>query len=212
MSGGSTVRHIDAVDALARTLYLRAKQSGLPFTDVANAVRNLHLVLRHLRIEAADQDSLLNNANASSSSLYARQLAPLVEDCDFTLAQLETLLGKYGDGRAVMPEDERMRDDQLSVMKQKLDHGKNSVDWFLDAVQLHAENRPTRVVDGQEGLEGIKDVVDEIATKLFHDRSEGSFTEDEDVLWREFKIELEDRGFSPQVLRKHKVSVDQSFL
>jgi hypothetical protein len=212
MSGGSTVQHIDAVDALARTLYLRAKQSGLPFTDVANAVRNLHLALRHLRIEAADQDSLLNNANASSSSLYARQLAPLVEDCDFTLAQLETLLGKYGDGRAVMPEDERMRDDQLSVMKQKLDHGKNSVDWFLDAVQLHAENRPTRVVDGQEGLEGIKDVVDEIATKLFHDRSEGSFTDDEDVLWREFKIELEDRGFSPQVLRKHKVSVDQSFL
>ncbi|KAM0253672.1 hypothetical protein ACHAP5_000249 [Fusarium lateritium] len=204
MSGGSTVQHIDAVDALARTLYLRAKQSGLPFTDVANAVRNLHLALRHLRIEATDQDSLLNNANASSSSLYARQLAPLVEDCDFTLAQLETLLDKYGDGRAVMPEDERMRDDQLSVMKQKLDHGKSSVDWFLDAVQLHAENRPTRVVDGQEGLEGIKDVVDEIATKLFRDHNEGSFTEDEDGLWREFKIELEDRGFSPQVLRKHK--------
>ncbi|KAM0561441.1 hypothetical protein ACHAPJ_003322 [Fusarium lateritium] len=204
MSGGSTVQHIDAVDALARTLYLRAKQSGLPFDDVANSVRNLHLALRHLRIEATDQDSLLNNAEASSTSLYARQLAPLVDDCDFTLAQLETLLDKYGDGRAVMPEDERLRDDRLAGMTQKLVGDKSSVDLFLDAVQLHAENRPTRVVDGQKGLEGIKDVVDKIATKLFRDRNESSFTEDEDHLWREFKVELEKEGFSSQVLRKHK--------
>ncbi|KAF5018099.1 hypothetical protein F66182_9938 [Fusarium sp. NRRL 66182] len=204
MSGGSTVHHIDAVDTLARTLYLRAKQSGLPFTDVANAVRNLHLALRHLRIEAADQDSVLNNAHASSSSLYARQLAPLVQDCDFTLAQLESLLDKYGDGRAVMPEDERLRDDRISVMKQKLVSDKTSVDLFLDAVQLHAENRPTEVVQGQEGLENIKDVVDKIATNLFRNRSESSFTEDEDDMWRGFKTELEKEGFSPQVLRKHK--------
>jgi hypothetical protein len=103
-----------------------------------------------------------------------------------------------------MAEDERLRDNKLSEMKQKLDDEKYSLDLFLDAVQLHAENRPTRVVEGQEGLERIKDVVDEIATKLFRNRNEGSFTEDEDGLWREFKIELEDRGFSSQVLRKHK--------
>ncbi|KAM0430984.1 hypothetical protein ACHAPT_005618 [Fusarium lateritium] len=205
MSGGSTVQHIDTIDAIARSLYLRAKQSGLPFTDVAAAVRNLHLALRHLRTEAADQDSLLNNPHASSSSLYARQLSPLVEDCDFTLAQLESLLDKYGDGRAAMPEEERLRDDRLSVMRSKLVGDKTSVELFLDAVQLHAENRPTRVVDGsQEGFEGIKDKIDEIANKLFRNRNENSFTEDDDDLWREFKTELEKEGFSPQVLRKHK--------
>lgn len=205
MSGGSTVQYIDAVDALARNLYLRAKQSGLPFTDVADAVRNLHRILRHVRIEAADQDSLLNNADASSTSLYARKLSTHVESCGFALAELETLLGRYGDGRAIMAEDERLRDNKLFEMKQKLDDEQHGLDLFLDAVQLHAENRPTRVIEGQEGLERIKDVVDEIATKLFRNRNEGSFTEDDDGLWREFKIELEDRGFSPQVLRKHKV-------
>ncbi|KAF4981486.1 hypothetical protein FZEAL_2729 [Fusarium zealandicum] len=205
MSGGSTVQHIDAVDALGRALYLRAKQSGLPFSDVAAAVRNLHLALRHLRIEAADHDSVLNDPHASSSSLYARQLAPLVEDCDFTLAQFESLLDKYGDGRPVMPDDEHLRDDRLSVMRSKLNSDKTSIELFLDAVQLHAENRPARVVDGtQEGLEGIKDKVDEIAAKLFRNRNESSFTEDEDDLWREFKTELEKEGFSHQVLRKHK--------
>lgn len=205
MSGGSTVQYIDAVDALARNLYLRAKQSGLPFTDVADAVRNLHRILRHVRIEAADQDSLLNNADASSTSLYARKLSTHVESCGFALAELETLLCRYGDGRAIMAEDERLRDNKLFEMKQKLDDEQHGLDLFLDAVQLHAENRPTRVIEGQEGLERIKDVVDEIATKLFRNRNEGSFTEDDDGLWREFKIELEDRGFSPQVLRKHKV-------
>ncbi|KAJ3524838.1 hypothetical protein NM208_g11892 [Fusarium decemcellulare] len=205
MSGGSTVQRIDAIDALARTLYLRAKQSGLPFTDVASAVRNLHRALRHLRIEAADQDSRLNNSNPSSTSLYSRQLSPLIEDCDFTFAQLESLLDKYGDGRAVMPDEERLRDDGLSVMRTRLVNDKTSIELFLDAVQLHAENRPARVVDGsQAGLEGIKDKVDEIAAKLFRNRNESSFTEDEDDLWREFKTELENEGFSPQVLRKHK--------
>lgn len=202
MSGGSTLQHIDAVGALARNLYLRAKQSGLPFSAVADAVRNLHRALRYLSIEAADQDSLLNNS--PSTSVYTRKLSPLVEDCDFTLTELETLLNSYGDGRAIMAEDERARDKKLLTMKQKLDNDEYSVDMFLRAVQLHDKNRPTRIVEGQEGLERIKDVVDEIATKLFRDRNEGSFTEDEDGLWREFKIELEDRGFSPQVLRKHK--------
>lgn len=209
MSGGSTVQRIDALDAFARTLYLRAKQSGLPFTEVATAVRNLHIALRHLRIEAADQDSVLSNVQTSSASVYSRQLEPLVDDCEFTLGQLERHLYKYGDGRAVMPEDERQRDQELSIIKHKLVGDKTSVEMFLDAVQLHAENKPARVVEGQEGLEKIKDVVDEIATKLFRNRNEGSFTDDEDGLWREFKIELEAQGFSPQVLRKHKVRVDQ---
>lgn len=202
MSGGSTVRHIAAVDALARTLYLRAKQSGLPFSSVAASVRNIHLALRHLRIEAADNDSLLNSPSAS---LYARQLSPLVEDCDFTLTQLESLLGKYGDGRAVMADDERVRDRRLDTLQQKLLADKSSVELFLDAVQLHAENRPRRVVDGEKGLEGIKDKVDDIATRLFRNRDTGNFAENEDELWQEFKAELEKEGFSPQVLRKHKV-------
>lgn len=107
-----------------------------------------------------------------------------------------------------MPEEERLRDDRLAIMKSKLVGDKTSVEMFLDAVQLHAENRPAKVIDGsQEGFEGIKDKIDEIANKLFRNRSESSFTEDDDDLWREFKEELEMEGFSPQVLRKHKVSV-----
>lgn len=204
MSGGTTVEHIDAVDAFARTLYLRAKQasSASPrLEDVAAAVRQLHLALRHLRIEAADTDSLLN-LNASDHpdvSLYARQLRPIVEDCDFTLKQLETVLERHdGDDAA---------DGRVAAIKAKLLNETTNIDMFLDTVQLH--NPVTKPNGGafdassQSTLEGIKDQVDAIAAKLFA-RRDGSFS-GEDSLWKEFKVELEKEGFSPDVLRKHKV-------
>ncbi|KAH7000359.1 hypothetical protein EDB80DRAFT_765671 [Ilyonectria destructans] len=204
MSGGSTVEHIDAVDAFARTLYLRANHSGQPFADVAAAVRQLHLALRHLRVEAADPDSLLNNRSHGSSPVYSRRLQPMVEDCDFTLAQLESVLDRYGDGHP--SGDERVRDDRLGLIRSRLMNDKTNVDMFLDTVQLqNPANKPRQVVDDrQPGLEDIKDKVDQIANRLFKKRDCNSVTEDEDSLWLEFKAELEKEGFAPQVLRKHK--------
>ncbi|KPM35021.1 hypothetical protein AK830_g11554 [Neonectria ditissima] len=203
MSGGSTVEHIDAVDAFARTLYLRAKQSGLAFADVAAAVRQLHLALRHLRVEAADQDSLLNNRAHGSSPACSRRLRPMVEDCEFTLDQLEAVMDRYGDGRP--SGDEQARDDRLAVVRSRLVSDKTNVDMFLDTVQLHTPaNKPYQVDGRQPDFEDIKDKVDTIANRLFHNRDYGSFNEDEDSLWLEFKAELEKEGFAPQVLRKHK--------
>lgn len=202
MSGSSDLEHIDAVDAFARNLYLHAKQSGPIFEDVAAAVRNLHLALRHLRVEAADPDSLLNNPDVS---VYARQLRPMVEDTDFTLKQLSTLLDKYGDNKPA--DDERVRADRVAVIRSKLASEKTTVDMFLDTVQLqNTANKPDPAVHSSQGsFEGIKDKVDEIATRLFQRREGKGFTEDEDGLWREFKAELEKEGFSPHVLKKHKV-------
>lgn len=204
MSGGSSVEHIDAVDAYARVLYLRAKQSGTSFVDVASAIHQLHLALRHLHVEAADPDSLLN-LSRPDASVYARQLQPVVEDCDFALKQLATLLDRYGDGRPA--DDEEDRRGRLAVIRSKLLNEKTNIDMFLDTVQLNnPAQRPDHVVDrNQSGLEGIKDKVDDIASRLFQRRDIGDLSEDEDSLWQEFEAELEKEGFAPRVLRKHKV-------
>lgn len=201
----STVEHIDAVDAFARNLYLRLKQCSSagadpPLDDVAIAVRQLHLALRHLRVEAADPDSLLNRA--ASTSLYVRQLEPLVEDCGFQLRQLETALSTIDiQGGAA-------RADRLATLRAKLANEKMSVDMFLDTIQLHnPANQPAGIVDGSQlGLENIKDKVDAIAHRLFARRDVNGLADDEDRLWEEFKQGLEKEGFSPQVLRRHKVS------
>ncbi|KAH7308028.1 hypothetical protein B0I35DRAFT_483321 [Stachybotrys elegans] len=198
MSGDTTVGQIDAVDAFARSLYLRAKSSPT-FTDVAVALRQLHMSLRHLRVEAADPDSLLNNAG-NSSSVYARQLQPIVEDCDFALRQLETSIDRYADAR---PEEPAVAD-RIAAIRAKLNNERTNVDMFLDTVQLHnPASKPVGVSDASVGLEDIKDKVDTVAQRVFK-RPSGGLDAHEGDLWQQFKSELEKEGFSPEVLRKHK--------
>jgi len=197
MSNGTPAPNLSAVDAFARALYRRAKTSGPDFADVATAVRRLHTVLKHLKVEAEDPDSLLNS---DASSVYARQLAPLIEDCDFALKQLETILEKYGEA----PRLEERERDMVAMIRSKLADQKTNIDMFLDTVQLHNPSKAQRVVDEQGGnLDNIKDKVDAIAARLFARRDSGIGEDDED-LWQQFRTELEKEGFSKDVLRKNK--------
>ncbi|OAA40991.1 hypothetical protein NOR_05573 [Metarhizium rileyi] len=203
MSGGTAIEHIDAVDAFARTLFVRAESypSAL-FAEVSATVRRLHLALRHLRVEAADPDSLLRSADAA---LYARQLRPIVEDCGFALKQLETILERFD---AAGGRETGGLVDRIASVRSRLANEKTSVDMFLDTVQLHnpANSAPEVVPQGNESnLETIKDKVDGIASRLFrHWNTRGGINNDEDSMWQEFKSELETEGFSPQILHRHK--------
>ncbi|CCF43085.1 hypothetical protein CH063_12893 [Colletotrichum higginsianum] len=198
MSNGNPVPNLSVVDAFARALYRRAKTSGPDFADVSTVVRRLHTVLKHLRVESEDPDSLLNS---DASSVYARQLAPLVEDCDFALKQLETILEKYGEATRL----EERELDMVAMIRTKLANQKTNIDMFLDTVQLHNPSKAQRIVDEQGGnLDNIKDKVDAIAARLFARRDSGISEDDED-LWQQFRTELEKEGFSKDVLRKNKV-------
>lgn len=210
-SGDTTVEHIDAVDAFARNLYLRLKQipscnADPPLDDVALAVRQLHLALRHLRVEAADKDSPLNRPD--SAAVHGRQLESLVEDCSFQLRQLDAALATIDIYEGSSSADARA--ERLGNLRAKIANEKTSVDMFLDTIQLrNPADQPAGIVDGsQSGLENIKDKVDAIANRLFAQRigntNGTSLSNDEDRLWLEFKSELEKEGFSPQVLRRHK--------
>jgi hypothetical protein len=199
MSATTAADQVAQVDAVARSLYQRAKQisSSEVFVDVAAVLRQLHISLRHLRTEAADPDSLLN---ATDTSVYARQLRPIIEDCDFALKQLETIFNKYGD--APRSSDDGL-EDRVAVIRTKLVNERTNVDLFLDTVQLHnPASQPAAVPtdSSPSSLEDIKDKVDAVARRVFTETG----THADDGLWQEFKSELEKEGFSPQVLRKHK--------
>ncbi|KAG5981905.1 hypothetical protein E4U55_002546 [Claviceps digitariae] len=205
MSQGAPLEHIDAVDAFARTLFVRVKASPEPlFADVATAVRQLHIALRHLRVEAADPDSLLQSTEASA---YARQLRPIIQDCEYALKQLETVLERWSpdasDSGAV---PDRVR--AVTAARSRLASETMSVDTFLDTVQLHnpANNAPEVLVGTYDTtLEHIKDKVDNIAKGLFLQRdTSGEIIADEDQMWQEFRSKLELDGFSPHVLHRHK--------
>ncbi|CCE27503.1 uncharacterized protein CPUR_00977 [Claviceps purpurea 20.1] len=210
MGPGPTLEHIDAVDAFANTLYVRLKaSSGSPFAEVATTVRRLQHALRHLRVEAADPDSLLQNVD---NPIYERQLRPLVQDCEYALRQLEAALERWKAGAAgVGTREAEALADRVAAVRARLVREKTSVDMFLDTVQLHnpANNAPEVHAEttSDTSLERIKDKVDRIAEALFPQRhtssSEGT-SADEDQMWQEFQSRLEKAGFSSHVLHRHK--------
>lgn len=222
---------IAAADAFARQLYRRARNAGTGFVDLAIAVRNLHTALKHLDAEAQDSDSPLHQPTPASretqDSVYARQLKSLVEDIDFALKQVNTILERYGDtpgtsrdldaGVARRESDLAERARKVDLIRGDVISQTMKIDIFLDTVQLHnpAKAQPpfdeADKVDDQQ-MDVIKDKLDDIAYRLFRQRKDQSPIEvDEDELWRSFKTELEREGFSPDVLRKNKVGSTAPF-
>lgn len=203
---------IDNVDTFAVRLYRRSRNAGADFVDVAAIVRSVHTVLKHLKVEAEDPGSLLNT---DQSPVYVRQLTPIVEDCEFTLRQLDTILEKYGANSSGSegddhhrPSDERRlgarERDMIALVRTKLENQKLNIDMFLDTVQLHNPSKSHRVVDtSHANLEPIKDQVDAIASRIIQ-RRDSSLGDGEDELWLQFRNELERAGFSKDVLRKHQ--------
>ncbi|OPB40859.1 hypothetical protein A0O28_0009400 [Trichoderma guizhouense] len=198
MSGTSVVQHIDAVDAFARTLYVRTTQSTVPSLsgDASQAVHNLHNALRDLRVEAAEPDSRLNSPD---SSTYLKQLKSIVKDSQTTLKQLELVLdlnsrggGPYADGAA----------ESINAVQVKLVHQKTVIDAFLDLLQSR-DASPTRRRRRGPGLEAIKDKVDAIGRRLFR-RDSNKTNSGDDKLWKKFKAELVKEGFSSKVLDEHE--------
>jgi len=211
--GSTTTAAIQALESSAKALYRRARAAGPEFAEIVTAVRGLHTVLKHLRAEAEDPDSLLNTQQ-QEGSVYARQLHPIVEDCDFTLKQLSTILEKYGNadaenGQAKAPsrggDMESREKDMIALIRTKLANQKTNIDIFLDTVQLHnpVKERLPPSADAAQ-IDAIKDKVDAIATRLFRTTSPTGDAGDEE-LWRRFEGELVKAGFSADVLNRNKV-------
>lgn len=209
---------IERVDAFARKLYKRARAADPDLEEIATTVRSLHTVLKHLKFEAEDPESLLS---VDDSAVYARQLTPILEDSEFALKQLDTLLekkyggsnaGSDGDGAAQMDGEKgwtmlESRDrDMIELIRTKLSNQKLSIDMFLDTIQLHNPSKSHHMVDtSSASLDSIKDKVDAIATRICQRKNSNLADGNEEELWAQFRDSLEQEGFSRDVLRKNQV-------
>ena len=218
MSFGASPSDIIIVVTFCKALYRKCRSAGGEYDEISREVRGLHTVLRHLKIEVEAPESPLNR----DSSLWGRQLAPIIGDCDFTLRQLDGLLMKYGrlsnNGGENSPSSPRIlwdrmkfgsnEMDQLGGIRVKLISHKTSLTLFLDTIQLHQSGKMATTLDNHGGqLDVILDKVDKIATKMQH-RSGSVMTnydDDDKEVWKDFRRELIAEGFSSDVLQQHKV-------
>ena len=218
MSFGASPSDIIIVVKFCKSLYRKCKTAGGEYEEISREVRGLHTVLRHLNYEVEAPESPLNR----DASIWGRQLAPIIGDCDSTLRQLDGLITKYGrlanDG-GESPSSPRVvwervkfgsnEMDQLGGLRVKLISHKTSLSLFLDTIQLHQSGKVVESLDVQSGqLDVILDKVDKIATKM--QQKGGSvltnYDDDDREVWKQFRRELVAEGFSSDVLQQHKVS------
>ncbi|KAI0378672.1 hypothetical protein F5Y04DRAFT_290843 [Hypomontagnella monticulosa] len=212
---------IERVDAFARKQCKRARAAGPELEEIALTVRNLHTVLKHLKFEVEDPESPLSNVD--DSAVYARQLIPILEDSEFALKQLDTILGKKHDlssdggseatnggmqmdgekGWTMLESRER---DMIDLISTKLAKQKLNIDMFLDTVQLQNPSKSRRMVDTTSAnLDSIKDKMDAIASRIFQRNNSNLIdSSNEEELWEQFRDELDQAGFSRDVLRKNQ--------
>jgi hypothetical protein len=221
MSFGASPSDIIIVVTFCKALYRKCRDAGGEYDEISREVRGLHTVLRHLKYEVEAPESPLNR----DRSIWGRQLAPIIGDCDFTLRQLDGLIMKYGrlsDGSVESAGSsptktrvlwEKMKFgsnemDQLGGIRVKLISHKTSLTLFLDTIQLHQSGKMATKLDNQTGqLDVILDKVDNIAARMTQ-RSGSvmtSYDDDDKEVWKQFRRELVAEGFSSDVLQQHKV-------
>ena len=219
MSFGASPSDIIIVVTFCKALYRKCRDAGGEYDEISREVRGLHTVLRHLKYEVEAPESPLNK----DRSIWGRQLAPIIGDCDFTLRNLDELIVKYGrlssngGGSPTTPRVlwDKIRFgsnemDQLGGIRVKLISHKTSLTLFLDTIQLHQSGKMATRLDNYGGqLDVILDKVDHIAERMTQRTGSmmTSYEDDNKEVWKQFRRELVAEGFSSDVLQQHKVSL-----
>jgi hypothetical protein len=210
---------IQSAKSLARTLYRQCKNAGGDYVSLSHEVRDLRTVLKHLEFEVQDEDSILNNREGKN---YAKELGGMVHGCEDTLRKLEALLDRLEkrrnsgatSGAARRPSEEM---DELGEVRMQLISHKTNVTTFLDAIQLQPKagsgNRMSSLSVAatldthSEQLDMILDKVDNIAARMGQRASSTmtSYGDDDPEVWKQFRRELIQEGFSSDVLAANKV-------
>ncbi|KFZ14509.1 hypothetical protein V501_03208 [Pseudogymnoascus sp. VKM F-4519 (FW-2642)] len=219
MTFGSNPADIIIVLESARRLYQQCKNASDAYFEIGREIRALHTVLRHLKYEVQAPESILHRDRA----LYARDLAPLIADCRYTLEDLEELIRKYGGLRSnESSSSKQLRNliksssvemdrlgsvemGQLGSVRVKLINHKTNITALLDTIQLSESSRLAATLDNHGGqLDIILDKVDNIAARMGQRASLITYDDDDKEDWKIFRRELVAEGFSSDVLTRHK--------
>ncbi|KAF5665103.1 hypothetical protein FDENT_12666 [Fusarium denticulatum] len=198
-TGSGDLAQIDGIRELVQASYRRISTYGPEFANVATKLYKLEMTLRRLRDEVAqEQEELPVHIQQS----YTSHLHSLVEDWDFAMNRVNSLLDTYHDEEISLPGEEASMSGELKPIEPILAGKRMAIELLLDSIQL----QKPQVYDQHQSdlLEKIKDKVDHIAAHLFANWNAESFSGGNDDLWRHFQELLEKEGFSSQVLSKKK--------
>lgn len=218
MSFGYSIGDAVLITQLAWKTVQNARKACGEHDELTREVLGLHVVLRRLEQEVEKPGNPINNGN--SGDTYKEELMVIVDGCKKVLNVLDQVLTKYNalsererSGRKLSQKirfgNGKMAD--LAEMRSKLTYYTSAMSLFLNTVSMGTMGKVERQMnDAGEDLRDIKLAVNGITAHLMSTsiRHEGSvltaYADDDRAVWKEFRGELLEDGFSSSVIRKHK--------
>lgn len=216
MSFGYSAGDAILLTQLAWKTVQNARKACGEHDELTREVLGLHVVIRRLEEETRRPTCPISNSHHT----YEEELEVLVSGCKKNLNVLDQVLTKYNalseqerSGRKLWQKikfgNGRMGD--LAELRAKLTYYTSAMSLFLNMVSMGAIGRVEEQLNHAGGyLKEIKIAVNQITAHFMSESrgQEGSiltaYADDDRAVWKEFRRELVQDGFSSVVIRKHK--------
>ena len=216
MSFGFSIGDAIQLTQLAWKTVQNAQKACGEHDEITKEVLGLHVVIRRLEQEVRKPTCPVNKDHDT----YGEELEVLVQGCKKNLSVLDQVLTKYN----ALSEEERSgkrlwqkirfgngKISDMAELRARLTYYTSAMSLFLNMVSLGTMGRVERQLNDAGGdLKEIKASVNEIAAELMSKskREEGSvltaYTNDDRAIWKEFRRELIQDGFTSSIIRQHK--------
>jgi hypothetical protein len=218
MSFGYSVGDFLLLTQLAYRTVQNARKACGAHDDLAREVSSLHIVLQRVEVEVSKPESILNKTEDNRR----RELARLARHCERVLKVLEQILDKYN----ALPDEKRSVTKLFQKVKfgngEMLDLGNirselathtQALNMFFNLLSIGSQGTVEKYMDSHgEELREIKHSLHWVTASMQARSHEEmsvltTYGEDDKAIWKAFRRELLEEGFSSQVLDKHRRTI-----
>ncbi len=215
MSFGCSVSDVISLTQIARTVVQNSRRACGEHDELTREVTSLHVVLKRLEHEVAKPESPINRSNDTCRE----EVEVIAGGCRRVLKILDQVLEKYN----ALSETERSgrklwqkikfgngQMGNLADLRTKVIYYTTAMSLFLNMMSIGTMGIVEKQLNDAGGdLKEIKDAINGITAHLIaKDRSEGSvltaYPDDDKAVWKKFRRELIEDGFSSSVIGEHK--------
>ena len=215
MSFGFSASDAVLFGQLAWKTFQNSRKACGEHDELTREVSSIHVVICRLEKEVSKPESLINRPG----DRYKEELQAIVGGCDRVLKLLNRVLEKYNTlsekERSVKKLWQRVRFGNgeladIRDLRQKLTYYTSALSLFVNMVSMGSMGRVERKMESAgEDIREIRIAVNGITAHLFSTSNrEGSvlttYADDDKAVWKEFRKELIEEGFSSAIIRKHK--------
>ena len=215
MSFGYSASDAVMLGQLAWKTFQNSRKACGEHDELTREVSSLHMVIRRLEQEASKPESPINRPGDRCKE----ELQGIVGGCETVLKLLDRVLEKYNTlsekERSVKKLWQRVRFGNgeladIRDIREKLTYYTSALSLFVNMVSMGSIGRVEQKMETAGGdIREIRIAVNGITAHLLSATNrEGSvlttYADDDKAVWKEFRKELIEEGFSSSIIRKHK--------